>query len=135
MELLVFLIGMLSQIFHVLININQFVMNVLVNLEYKASHLLSEVGVLAEDKLLILFVALLDEEEEGFKVLLVIQDKFVDYGFVELWTGEFVRIALVDYSRYVCEMLGDVWGATLLDKVILTLDFLEEFHVGINVLD
>jgi hypothetical protein len=68
-------------------------------------------------------------------VLLVIEDEFVDYGLVELWTGEFVRIALIDYCSDISEVLGDVRSATLLDEVVLALDFLEELHVCINVQD
>lgn len=72
--------------------------------------------------------------EEVLEMGLVVGDKFVDDRAMQVITGEFVRIAVVDYCSQIREVFGHGGRALLHDEVVLLLQFLEELRVVVYIL-
>jgi hypothetical protein len=72
---------------------------------HKALNELSELRMALLNQGLIVLVLSADVREKLLKVLRVIHYQFVNYGFVQVNTGELVRIALNDDGGHRSEML------------------------------
>lgn len=95
-QILVFSQCVFLQVLHVLVDVYQILFNVLLDLVAEHVHGLCEFLVVFSDHFLIFFELLLDVRKEIPEQLLVVEDKFVDDGLVQVSTGELIGVAFID---------------------------------------
>lgn len=123
---------MLSQVTHVLINTYSLCV-VLLNLTHEVLYYLKEIWVFLLYDSLISLELLLNMSKEVLKMLLVIQNKLINNSFVQFITWELIWVTLDDDWSHVSKLLRDYFRTVLHYEQVLILDFLEEFHIGLNI--
>ena len=123
-ELLVFGKSMLLKVLHVLINVYQVLLYVLLNRVAETVHCFCKFCIVFPYHFLIFFELFLNMSKEISKQLLIVYYQFVNYCFMKICTWEFIRITFVDDWSEVGKVLWDDRCTSFHNEIVLYLDIL-----------
>ena len=117
---------------HVLINVD-YLSTVLLNQSHEALNQLGEFRMLFLNSRLILLILAPYVSEKLLQVLRIIHDQLVDNCFVKIDTWKFIGVTFDDYCCHSSEVLGHDSTTLLHNEDVLSLYFLNESHICLDV--